>query len=100
MNQYPQQQHQEDPYISRIEFDRYKKFQNMQASSIFIQIEQLKTYIKQAIPVKPIPKEKRETLDKIVPKLQQKLNFLEVELNKMYNQGKKKENGSEPSREE
>lgn len=80
-NAYQGQQAQtEDMYITREEFNQYRRFQDMQAQSIFIQIEQLKNYIRRVVPMKDIPKQRREALDRIVTKMNQKINFLESEV--------------------
>ena len=74
------QQNPSDGYVTRQEFNNYKRFVTMQANSLFVQIEQLKSYIRQVLPMKEMPKQKREMLDKIVSNMGTKIQYLESQV--------------------
>jgi hypothetical protein len=80
-------------YINRAEFERYKRFITMQYQSMFMLIEELKEKVKNIEPLKPIPRGRREMLDKQIDNIFKKLNFLESNFNKM-NHGNKNDNKS------
>jgi len=71
-----------DNYVTQQDFERYKRFVTMQAQSLFAQIEQLRDRIEHMEPIKPIPKRRKEMLDRIVEDLASKVSFLEGQLNK------------------
>lgn len=70
-------------YITRAEFERYKRFITMQYQSMFMLIEDLKEKLKSIEPLKPIPRGRREMLDKQIDNIFKKLNFLENNFNKI-----------------
>lgn len=74
---------QAQDYISRYEFERYKRFVTMQYQSIFLLLEDLKDKVRMIEPTKPIPRGRREVLDKQIDNIFKKLNFLEANFNKI-----------------
>ena len=75
---------QAQDFISRQEFERYKRFITMQYQSIFLLLEDLKDKVRQIQPMKPIPRGRQEVLDKQIDNIFKKINFLEVNFNKMH----------------
>lgn len=66
--------------ITKEDLDRLRRFVDMQAKSLFIQVEQLRERIDAMEPLRPLPKGRKETLDKVVENLANKVNFLEAQL--------------------
>ena len=71
---------QQQVMITREDLDRLRRFIDMQAKSLFIQVEELRERIDAMEPLRPVPKGRKETLDKIVENLANKVNFLEDKL--------------------
>jgi len=71
------------------EFERYKKFISMQAASLFLEIEIMKDKMRSIESIKPIPKARRDSLDIMVRKMSDKINFLEKSLIKHGNSSDK-----------
>jgi hypothetical protein len=74
---------QAQDFISRHEFERYKRFVTMQYQSIFLLLEDLKDKVRMIEPTQPIPRGRREVLDKQIDNIFKKLNFLEANFNKI-----------------
>ena len=74
---------QAQDFISRYEFERYKRFVTMQYQSVFLLLDDLQEKIKLIEPLKPMPRGRREVLDKQIDNIFKKMNFLEANLNKL-----------------
>ena len=80
--------------VTQEDLNRLRRFIDFQAKSLFIQIDDLREKVKELEPIQPIPKKRREVLDKQIDNLNNKISFLETELNKMKKNGRRASNKS------
>jgi len=78
----------ESEFITREEWDRYKRFRTEQAKTLLLQLEDIKRRIDALSPKQQLAPQTRDLLDKQVEKAFQKLAFIEHEIINLKKGGK------------